>query len=68
MFFTFAQVCANFGSVCVCKLARWLHQTAPELKSLQSLRISGNRLTTVPDPVWYVGKDENETDIQYTGV
>lgn len=38
----------RFGGPCVCKLARWIWQTAPRLANLHKLDLSANKLTTLP--------------------
>eukprot|EP00036_Acanthoecidae_sp_10tr_P026178 CAMPEP_0206332574 /NCGR_PEP_ID=MMETSP0106_2-20121207/24837_1 /ASSEMBLY_ACC=CAM_ASM_000206 /TAXON_ID=81532 /ORGANISM="Acanthoeca-like sp., Strain 10tr" /LENGTH=291 /DNA_ID=CAMNT_0053765433 /DNA_START=13 /DNA_END=889 /DNA_ORIENTATION=+ len=46
------MMCGKFGSVCVCRLAKWVYDTGPALSSLRSLSVSGNNLEVIPDPVW----------------
>ena len=46
------MMCEKVGMACICKLARWLEQTGPQLRELSHLNLAGNNLVALPNPVF----------------
>ncbi len=45
-------MCQKYEATCVCKLARWVQQTAPQLDALTELSLSKNKIDTLPVSIW----------------